>query len=118
RSAKSRTISRTACWSSLRSKAGPAELASASAATRSGAPVLVEAAAALAPQVPGGDHLAQQRARAVLGIAEPLVQHLHDAEAGVEPDEVGERQGTERVVHPQLHHRVDRFLRGHAFHQA
>jgi hypothetical protein len=35
------------------------------------------------------------------------VQHLEDVEAGVEADEVGERQRAHRVVHAELHHLVD-----------
>ena len=38
-------------------------------------------------------------------------------EAGVEPDQVGERERAHRVVHAELHHRVDRLPRRHALHQ-
>ena len=41
-----------------------------------------------------------------------------DREAGVQPDEVGERERTHRVVHAEPHHRVDRFHRADSFHEA
>src|SRR5262245_37596206 len=97
-SAKSRTISRTARCCSSRSNEGPVCRAIVSGfIAGASARVIVEAAAALAAEVAGLDHLAQQRARTVLRIAQPFVQDLHDAEAGVETDEVGERERTERM---------------------
>ncbi len=44
------------------------------------------------------------------------MQHVQDGEADVEADEVGERQRPHRVIHPELHHRVDRLRRADAFH--
>ena len=44
------------------------------------------------------------------------MQHVEDGEADVEADEVGERQRSHRVVHAELHHRVDRLGRADAFH--
>ena len=55
--------------------------------------VVVEAATRLTPQSAGGDVPAQERARRVLLIAETLVQHLHDRDTRVEPDQVGEGEG-------------------------
>ena len=80
--------------------------------------VVVEAPAALLAQVPRRHHPAEQRAGAVLVVAQAVVQHLEDREADVEPDEVGQRQRAHRVRHAELHHRVDRLGRGHAFHHA
>src|SRR5882762_5937598 len=54
-----------------------------------------------------GDHLLEQRCRPVFLHVEPLLQHLHDREAHVETDQIGERQGAERMLHAQLHHRID-----------
>ncbi len=47
---------------------------------------------ALLPQQSRRDHPTQQRAGAVLVVAEPLMQHLHDRQAGVEADEVRKLQ--------------------------
>src|SRR5205814_2286819 len=111
-SANSRTISRMARCSSLRSNdhpvaAGVVTLTGANlswetpARARSGGRVLVEPAAALPAQVAPLHHPPQQRAGTVLRVAEPLVQHLHDVQAGVEADEIGERERPHRVVHAQ-----------------
>src|SRR5262249_45173214 len=100
-SAKSRTISRTALCSSPRPKAGPADSAMVSALILFRG-VLVEPAAALPSQVAGPDHVAEQRARPVLRIAESAVQDLHDAQAGVETDQIRQLERPHRVVHAQL----------------
>ena len=63
--------------------------------------VTVKALARLAAQVASVDHLAQQSARPVL-VAEVGVQHLHDAEAGVEANKVPKGEGPHRVVEPEL----------------
>ncbi len=47
----------------------------------------------LAAEAAGGHHLLEQRARAVLRVAELRVEHVHDGQAHVEADEVGERSG-------------------------
>src|SRR5262245_19143012 len=54
------------------------------------AAIVVEAALGLAPQPARLDVFHQQRTGPVLGIGETLIQHLHDREAGIEPDEIGE----------------------------
>src|SRR5690349_5019659 len=64
--------------------------------------VAVESPATLPPQVPGGDHLPEQRRRPVLVVAQALVQHLENREAHVEADEVGQLQRAHRVGHAQL----------------
>src|SRR5512135_2652255 len=71
------------------------EGASGAALSRLGAAVFVvleEAAAALHAEMPGSDHLAQQRAGTVLEVAQLLEQVLHPAAHLVEADAVGERQ--------------------------
>ena len=69
------------------------------------ASVLVEAAAALLAEPAGGDVLAQQRARAVLVVAEPSCSTSAIARHGVEADEVGELERAHRLVDAQLHRR-------------
>src|SRR6267143_5629286 len=68
----------------------------------------MEPPAALAAQAARRDHRAQQRAGPVLVVAQVAVQHLEGRETDIEPDQVGERERTLRVIHPQLHHGVDR----------
>ena len=50
--------------------------------------VLIKPAPRLAAEPPGIDHLDQQRARPVLGVAQAALHHAHDVEADVESDEV------------------------------
>src|SRR5262249_36620841 len=70
--------------------------------------VLVEAAPGLTAEPAGVDHLGEERARPVPRIAESVVEDAQDRQARVEADEVGQRQGPHRVVHPELHDLVDR----------
>src|SRR6266849_9041708 len=74
--------------------------------------VEVKPPARLAPQPPRRNHLAQQRAGAVLRIGEARVEHFHDVGADVQADQVSQLQRPHRVVHSQLHHRVHRLGRG------
>src|SRR5215510_11038408 len=50
--------------------------------------VVVEAALDLAAEPAGLDVLHQERAGAILAVGQPLIEHLHDREAGVEADEI------------------------------
>ena len=58
----------------------------------------VEPAPGLLAEVAGGDQLLEHLRRPEVLLAEPLVEHAHDLEAHVEPDEVGELQRAHRVV--------------------
>src|SRR5262249_47286957 len=78
--------------------------------------VLIESLATLSSQLPRRDHLPQERARPVLVVTQPAVQHLEDRDAYVEPDQVRQGQRSERMVHPQLHDGVDRFRGGYTLH--
>src|SRR5579862_823369 len=60
--------------------------------------IIVEAAPRLLAEPAGFDILHQQRAGPVLRIREALVEHLHDRETGIEPDEVGQLQRSHRVI--------------------
>src|SRR5579863_9362166 len=78
--------------------------------------IFVKAAGGFAAEPAGGDVFFQQRASAILGIAEAVVQHFEDVHANIEADEVGEFERAHRMVHAKLHHRVHGLRRGHAFH--
>src|SRR5439155_20458239 len=71
--------------------------------------VVVEAASRLAAEAAGLDELTQQRAGCVLRVSEARVQHLHDRNARVEADQVGEGERPDRMVEAELRDRVDRF---------
>ena len=58
----------------------------ATAADRISALVGIESAAGLFPELARGDHPAQERAGAVLVVAQAAVEHLHDGPADVEAD--------------------------------
>ena len=79
--------------------------------TRDGQRVAEEALAATC-----GRGARPRRARAgagrrVLRLAEAVLEHLHDRDARVEPDQVGERERPDRVPEPELRDRVDRLGR-------
>lgn len=79
---------------------------------------MVNAAAALASK-PASIHVLNQKgAGAILGIAEPGVDGTHDGEAGIQPDEVGQRQRSHGLVGAQLHARVDVRRGAHPLQQA
>jgi hypothetical protein len=50
-------------------------------------------------------------------VAEPVVQDLHDRDARVEADQVGERERPHRVREAELRDRVDRLALGDALEQ-
>src|SRR6266511_865793 len=85
--------------------------ASSTTCSRTSVAVCIEPLPRFPAELSFGDHLLEQRCRPVLLHVEPLLQHLHDREAHVETDQIGERQGTERVVHAELHHLIDRLRR-------
>ena len=58
----------------------------------------------------------QQRAGAVAVVVEALGEHIHDEHAGVQPDEVGQSEGSHRVGHAEAHDRVDILRLGDALH--
>src|SRR5688500_5756308 len=72
----------------------------------------------LPPQPPRRDVPLAQRSRTVLRIAEPWLEDVHDRDTGVEADQIGKRQRTHRVIHPEFHHRVDRFRSANTLHDA
>src|SRR5579875_3124149 len=76
--------------------------------------VLVEAAAGFAAEPAGGDVFFEQRAGAVFGIAEAVVQNFENVHANVEADEIGEFERAHGMVHAQFHHCVHRFGSGDA----
>src|SRR5436305_10473707 len=95
--------SQVAAWGSISVRATSRASAwisrwSAESSKSTGLTVVVEPAAGLAAQPPRLHVLPQQRARRVLRIAEPFVQHLHDGDAGVEADQVGQGERADRVV--------------------
>src|SRR5438477_11908414 len=59
---------------------------------------IVKPAPGFAAEPPGFDVFYEERAGAVLAVGEPLIQHLHDREARIEPDEIGQFQRSHRVV--------------------
>src|SRR3989441_2549295 len=85
--------------------------ASSTTCSRTSVAVDIEPLARFSAELSFGDHLLEQRRRPVLVRVEPLLQHLHDRETHVETDQIGEREGPERMLHAQLHHRIDA-LRG------
>ena len=69
--------------------------------------VIVEPLAAFLPYPTSMDHLLQQDARPVFAVAQALVESLHDGQAGIETDEVGELEGAHGDVCAVLHDVVD-----------
>ncbi len=80
---------------------------SATTAGLSGRLVGVEAAAGLAAQQAGGDHLLEDRGRRVQPVAPLAVHRLEDLVGRVETDQVEQRQRTHRVAAAEPHGGVD-----------
>src|SRR5438093_215041 len=85
--------------------------ASSTTCSRTSVAVDIEPPPRFSAELSFGDHFLEQRRRPILVRVEPVLQHLHDREAHVEADQVGECQGTERVIHAELHHLIDRLRR-------
>src|SRR5262245_30913442 len=62
----------------------------------------VEALAGLPAEAPGGHVLAEERAGRVALVAEAALEDLHDRDAGVEADQIGERERAHLVVEAEL----------------
>src|SRR5258706_5838130 len=67
----------------------------------------VETASRFAAEPTCCDILPQKRRRAVLVVAELVVQHFRDRQAGVEADEVGQLERPHRVVETELDALID-----------
>src|ERR1700676_2326203 len=74
--------------------------------------VLVEAAPALASQVPGGDHALEQRRRRVVADRVLLVEGVAHEQRRVETDVVEQLEWPHRVPAAELHSLVDVLLGG------
>src|SRR4029077_12944177 len=70
---------------------------SAQGSDRSPLRVIVEAPAGLPAQAARGDVLAKERTRLVAVVTETVAEPLHDRNAGVEANQVGERERAHRV---------------------
>src|SRR5882672_6869273 len=88
--------------------------ASSTTCSRTSVAVDIEPLPRFSAELSFGDHFLEQRRRPVFLLVEPVLQHLHDREAHIEADQIGERQRSERVIHAELHHLIDRFGRGDA----
>lgn len=78
--------------------------------------VPVKAPSALLTQPASIDHLDQQRARPIFGVAQPFVKDTHDVEADIKPNEVGQCKRSHRMRHSQFENFIDGFGSGYAFH--
>ena len=67
----------------------------------------VEAAAGLAAEQPGGDHLLEDRGRRVQAVAALLVHRVEDLVRRVEADQVEQRERAHRVAAAEAHRGVD-----------
>jgi len=79
--------------------------------------VLEEALAGLQAELALADHLAQQRAGPVRGVAEVAVNGVEGIQHHVDPDLVGQRQRAERQVVAEVDGVVDVVGRGEALHE-
>src|SRR6185503_1653835 len=95
-----RTSQRRSC---ARCRASPAR----SSARARGSRVAVDALTALAAETSLLYERAQVLRRRVAVVAEVAREHVHDRDAYIETDEVGEAQRTDRMRHAKRHHLVD-----------
>src|SRR6267378_4191929 len=89
--------------------------ASSTTCSRMSVAVDIEPPAGFPAELSVGDHFLEQRRRPVFVRVEPVLQHFHDREAYVEADQIGERERTERMIHAELHHLIDRLRCSDAF---
>src|ERR1041384_28953 len=89
--------------------------ASSTTCSRMSVTVDIEPLARFSAELSVGNHFLEQRRRPVFLRVEPVLQHLHDREAPGEPDQVGERQRTQRMIHAELHDLIDRLRGGDTF---
>src|SRR5256885_7854850 len=75
----------------------------------------IESHTRFSAEPPRRDHLLQQPGRPIFPIGKAFDHHVENREADVEPDQVGERQRPERMLHAERHHLIDRLGRGDAF---
>src|ERR1700759_4006949 len=61
-------------------------------------------------------HTDEQRAGAILRIAEPFFEHAHDVQADVQSDEIRQSQWTHWMRHSELEDLVDRLWSRHTLH--
>src|SRR5213593_171495 len=88
--------------------------ASSTTCSRTSVAVDIEPLPRFSAELSLGDHFLEQRRGPVLVRVDPVLQHLHDREAYVEANQIGEGQRTERVIHAELHHLIDRLRRRYA----
>src|ERR1700676_1687476 len=69
--------------------------------------IYIKSAARFAAEIAGINVLLQQRARPILVVAEHPMHHLHDREAGVQPNQVSQLERTHRLIGSELHRGVD-----------
>ena len=77
--------------------------------------VVVKAAAGLATEPPRGHVHLEHVGGSVLVVAELAMEHFGDRQAGVQADQVGQRQRPHRVVEPELDPGVDVLGRAQVF---
>src|SRR2546425_414511 len=85
--------------------------ASSTTWARTSVAVCIEPLARFAAELPRCHHPFQERRRPVFLFVEPILKHFHDGQTHIQTDQVRERERTERMTHPQLHHLVDRLGR-------
>src|SRR6266704_751409 len=65
--------------------------------------IAIKTPSRFAPE-PSSSHIfLEQRAHAILWIAKPFLQHVHNVHANVQANKVRQLQRPHRMVHPQLH---------------
>ena len=70
--------------------------------------IVIKATACFAAQPACGHIFRQERAGAIFGISEAVMQHVHDCEAGIKADKVSKLKWTHRVIGAELHGVVNR----------
>src|ERR1700752_585063 len=65
-------------------------------------------------EITGRDHIDQQGAGGVFGVAKAFVKNAEDIEADVQTDEVGQLRGPHGVGHSQFHNSIYLLYTGYA----
>src|SRR5204863_6660911 len=67
----------------------------------------IESHAGFPAESPGRDHLAEQPRGLVFHVTKAFLQHFQNRKTDVEPNQVGERERPQRMLHAQRHHLID-----------
>src|ERR1700722_7924309 len=80
--------------------------------------IAIKAFAAFDTQVTGRHHIDEQGAGRIFGVAKTILEDAQDRQTNIQPDKIGQLQGTHGMRHAKLHDGIDLTYTGYTFIQA